>query len=164
MHWTALLAALLVFWSVLSGEASLHNWFLPVAGVATCAGVTALVARRRLLLRDWGLLDLLRAAAGYLPWLLWQVAASNWRVFRIVWSPSLPIAPRVVEVPVTLATPTGRAVFANSITLTPGTVTVDAPPDRFWVHALTEADAAGVSDGVMHDRVAALEPSGRRGS
>lgn len=158
MHWTALLAVLLAFWFALSGEASLHGWFHPVAGLVTCAGITWGVTRRKLILRDWGLFHLLRAAVTYLPWLMWQIAVANWRVFKIVWDPRLPIAPQVVEVPIDLDTPTGRAVFANSITLTPGTVTVDAPPDRFWVHALTQADADGVTDGVMHDRVRALEP------
>ena len=80
------------------------------------------------------------------------------RVIRIVWHPRMPIAPRMVRVPCKLATGTGRMVYANSITLTPGTVTVVAGPKEFLVHALTEGDARDVLAGDMQRRVQELEP------
>lgn len=156
MHWFWVLALLLAFWAAMSGE--LTNPFLVGSGLVTAIAVTVGVTRRGLMIRDWGALRLLRAALTYLPWLLKEVVVANARVIRIVWDPRLPIDPQVFEVPVELHTPTGRVIYANSITLTPGTVTLDAPPDRFLVHSLTREDAEGVLDGAMHARVAALEP------
>ena len=77
----------------------------------------------------------------------------------IVWNPELPIAPELVEVETKpLRTEGGRVLFANSITLTPGTVSVRLDDDTILVHALTRSDAEGVQDGSMRSHVAALEP------
>ena len=64
--------------------------------------------------------------------------------------------PRLVEVPCDLKTATGRMIYANSITLTPGTVTIDVGP-HYLVHALTPEDEAGLLDGSMLGRVRGLE-------
>ncbi|MBL4848320.1 MAG: Na+/H+ antiporter subunit E [Planctomycetes bacterium] len=152
----AWILVLALFWAGLSGYAKpllvgsgivsigLAYWFTRAAGVE---------------LKDWSVPRLLWATLTYLPWLLWQVLVSNLRVIKIVWSPKLPIAPRVVEVPCDLQTATGKALFANSITMTPGTVTLSVG-ETFLVHALTEKDAAALLDGSMLARIKALEPGG----
>ena len=98
----------------------------------------------------------LRAVA-YFPWLLKEIAVSNWNVIRIVLSPSLPIDPVVVRVKARQHSALGRVVFGNSITLTPGTLTVDVDDDRLTVHALTHAGAEALLEGEMNARVAQLE-------
>ena len=94
--------------------------------------------------------------AAYLPWLAWQVVVANLHVARIVLHPRLPIDPCVVR----LDTPTphtlARLTVTNSITLTPGTVTLDADVGGYLVHALTRSAAAAVERGAMHRRVQAL--------
>lgn len=151
-----LILMLALFWAGLSGYV---QPLLVGSGVVSIGAALWFVRRADLEIEDWSAGHFVRAALTYLPWLLWQVVLSNLRVIRIVWSPSLPIAPRVFEAPCDLKTASGRAVYANSITMTPGTVTL-AVGDVVVVHALTEADAAGVLDGEMLARVRSLEPGG----
>ena len=71
----------------------------------------------------------------------------------------MPISPRMVRVKATQKTDLGLVIFANSITLTPGTVTVDIEGDEMIVHALSQDLADGVLNGDMDSRVTALEES-----
>ena len=90
----------------------------------------------------------------YLPWLLWQIVVASLQVARLVLHPRLPIEPRLVRIQTRNTLPLARLTLANSITLTPGTVTVDVAGDELVVHALTEANARALVDGGMETRVA----------
>lgn len=94
---------------------------------------------------------------GYAPWLLWQIIKANWQVARIILTPSLPIQPRLMRLEVSQESDLGKVVYANSITLTPGTVTLDVREDRFLVHALTQEAADSLDTGEMDHKVSALE-------
>jgi len=96
----------------------------------------------------------------YAPWLFWEIVKSNAAVARLILDPALPIAPRVVRVPALQKTPLGQTFFANSITLTPGTLSLEVGEGSILVHALTEESAQGVLDGEMNRRVAHLEGEG----
>ena len=74
--------------------------------------------------------------------------------------PGLPIRPRLIRVRAGQRTDVGRVIYANSITLTPGTVTIDTEGDHITVHALTEEAAEGVRTGEMDRRVARVEGAG----
>lgn len=91
--------------------------------------------------------------ATYVPWLAWQIALSSVQIARVVFDPKLPIQPRVVsfrsDLPHTLA----RLTLAHSITLTPGTVTLDVDDDEFVVHALTRDAADEIDRGTMEQAV-----------
>ncbi len=76
----------------------------------------------------------LAAALVYVPYLAWAIVRSNLDVARRVLSPSLPIRPGIVRVKTRLTSPVGRFVLANSITLTPGTLTVDICDDELCIH------------------------------
>lgn len=82
----------------------------------------------------------------YVPWFMGQIVLSNWDVAKRVISPSLPIKPGLVRVKTRLKSPLGRMVLANSITLTPGTLTVDVEGDELCIHwidvASSDVDAA----------------------
>lgn len=95
----------------------------------------------------------------YLPWLLWQVLKANLQVSRIILNPRLPIGPRLIRVRASQKTTTARVIYANSITLTPGTISLDLRDDTILVHALTQESAAGVETGEMDRRVSRLEKS-----
>ena len=69
----------------------------------------------------------------------------------------MPINPSVIEVKATQETELGQVIYANSITLTPGTVTIDIDKDIMIVHALTRSAAEGLESGDMDRRVSALE-------
>lgn len=73
----------------------------------------------------------------YLVVFLWEMIKSNIDVARIVLSPSLPIKPGIVEVKTKLESPLAKLVLANSITLTPGTLTLDVDGDSLYIHWIT---------------------------
>ena len=93
---------------------------------------------------------------GFWAWLAREIVKSSWYVARIVLAPKLRIDPRVVELDAGDLDPVDQAVLGNSITLTPGTLTLDVHEGRMLVHALTTESAAAVLDGEMKRRVAAL--------
>ena len=102
----------------------------------------------------------------YLPWLGWQIVLSSLQIAFVVLHPTMPISPRLVRFQVPLPHALARLTLANSITLTPGTVTLDVEGDAFLVHALTETSAHGLipptGEGSMQQRVAGLYPTSDR--
>ena len=70
----------------------------------------------------------------YLFVFLGELIKSNLDVARRVVSPALPIKPGIVEVKTSLQSPMARMILANSITLTPGTLTVDIQNDQLFIH------------------------------
>jgi multicomponent Na+:H+ antiporter subunit E len=146
--------ALFATWVILSGH--YDAWFL-ASGAACSAFVVWLMLRLELFGRGPWPLDLVRLVVSYVPWLLWQVAKANVDVARRVWHPGTAYEPQIVRVPCRLKTEAGVALLANSITLTPGTVTVAIEESELVVHSLSDASTRSVLDGSMHDRVARLE-------
>ncbi|MBC8243290.1 MAG: Na+/H+ antiporter subunit E [Verrucomicrobia bacterium] len=102
------------------------------------------------------------AFTGYTGWLFVQIIRANLHVFRVAFSPRMNrlLAPRMVEFDTGLEKELSRFVLANSITLTPGTVTVRVDGSRFLVHALTET-AAHDLHGAMERRIANIFEKGR---
>ena len=101
---------------------------------------------------------LLKKAArflSYLPWLLYKIVLANLDIAYRVLHPKMPIAPELVKFQSDLKTDWGLVVLANSITLTPGTVTVDLVEGEYIVHALTRE--AVESLGKMEDKVKRIE-------
>ena len=95
----------------------------------------------------------------YSVWLLREIIASNIVVGRIVASREAPISASVVEVDDGQTSDIGRALFANSITLTPGTVTLDSDGETMRVHALTSIGAKDLASGAMRDRAHRVDGS-----
>ena len=94
---------------------------------------------------------------GYMGWLLGQVVLANLHVFRVALSPRMNelLSPQMVEFDSTLEKELSKFILANSITLTPGTVTVRVEGSRFLVHALTDSAAHGLP-GAMEKRIAKI--------
>lgn len=93
----------------------------------------------------------------YLPWLIAEIAKANLQVARVILSPGLPIQPQLVRVPASQITELAQVVHANSITLTPGTITLDLRDGYLLVHALTESAARALESGEIDRRVSRLE-------
>jgi multicomponent Na+:H+ antiporter subunit E len=95
----------------------------------------------------------------YLPWIAWEVVKSNVDVARVIIHPKLPIEPRMMRVRASQHTALGKVIFANSITLTPGTVTVDfdEADSSILVHALTRTAYDGLMTGKMDGKVREME-------
>jgi multicomponent Na+:H+ antiporter subunit E len=159
----SLFVFLFAFWLVLSGHynpGQAVDRYLIGCGVGVSAFVTWLSARRFAILDSEGHpIQLSLRAFWYGPWLLWQIILSNWDVFKRVWSPSLPIDPVLVRIPDETASDLGTVIYANSITLTPGTVTVSADRDRheLLVHCLHGAAGEGLMTGDMLEHVKRFE-------
>ena len=90
----------------------------------------------------------------YLPLLLWEIALASFHVAGLVLDPRMPISPSLVEFESPLRTEASNAVLANSITLTPGTVTVDMSAHRFIIHCISETSRRGIQDGDLLKHVA----------
>ena len=96
----------------------------------------------------------------YLIWLAWQIVLSALDVSKRIIAPGLPISPTLVRVPAPQRSAIGQTMYANSITLTPGTLSVDLDREgepEILVHALTVDGARDLLGAEMSDRVSALE-------
>ena len=82
--------------------------------------------------------------------------AANIHVARLILDPKLPISPSMIEVKATQDSDLGRVIHANSITLTPGTVSVELEGDVILVHAISQEAAEGTLEGGIDRRVTAL--------
>jgi len=159
MRLIALTLSLFGFWLLLSG----HYTAWLVGSGAVIAALVALIGRRFGYGDEEGFpIDRVLAGLGYWPWLVKEIALSSVAVARIILDPRLPISPRLVRAPCGPRTPVGIATYANSITLTPGTITVEVDRRRgeFVVHALTDAGASDLMAGEMNNRVERFEGRG----
>ena len=149
------LAILSVLWLALSGYFKL---LLVSFGIVSCLLVTWLGARMDRIDGEhhFGLVRPL-ATLRYIGWLTLEVIKSNLDVARRILSPRLSISPTVIRVPSSQKTELGRVIFANSITLTPGTVSIDVQEGEIEVHALSKEGADALLQGEMNRRVTAVE-------
>ncbi|WP_245667649.1 Na+/H+ antiporter subunit E [Neptunicoccus sediminis] len=93
----------------------------------------------------------------YLFWLLWEVVKSNVTVTKLILAPHLNLRQHIFRVPNTQKSELAEVIFANSITLTPGTVTVETEGDAFWVHAVSFDDSDHEALADMDRRVTSIE-------
>jgi len=98
-----------------------------------------------------------KALVIYWCWLLKEIFVSNIYVCRLILNPAMPISPTVIALRSSQSSDLARVIFANSITLTPGTVTIDIDGDITEVHAITEETATSLLQGSMDSKVTALE-------
>ena len=94
---------------------------------------------------------------GYFGWLLVEIAKSNWAVTKLILSRNMPMRQHLFRAPYSQTSDLGQVIFANSITLTPGTISVEVEDGEFLVHALDYGDDTmdGLAD--MDARVSRAE-------
>ncbi|MEM6279706.1 MAG: Na+/H+ antiporter subunit E [Verrucomicrobiota bacterium] len=146
-------ALLLITWMIFSG---LFDAFHLTLGLISCGIVTWMSADMLFEDRAAPLFARLRQArrlAVYLVWLLWQIVLSNLHLLRLAFSPREALQPHIVRYETKLETDFEKYLLANSITLTPGTVTIKIMGDTFYIHAISDIAAAGL-DGEMERRIA----------
>ena len=93
----------------------------------------------------------------YLPWLAWQIVLSNVHLVYLVLHPKMPIDPTLIRFKHNIRTNMGITLLANSITLTPGTITIEADRDEYIVHAISRKTAEDLLAGVMQAKVKEIE-------
>jgi multicomponent Na+:H+ antiporter subunit E len=136
---------------------AIYTPFLVLTGLAASIVVAALAWRMEVADREGHPIHLTLGAVAYWPWLVKEIVKSGWQVARIILSPRLPISPTLARFKPSQVSVVGLVTHANSITLTPGTLTVEADREAFLVHALTRQGAEGLAGSEMDRRVSRLE-------
>ncbi len=145
-----LLLSLIAAWLLWSG---LYKPLLLVLGAASCVLCFWLVRRMGYFDDRLFALRISLRLLRYWWWLGGQIVRSSLDVTRIVLDPKLPISPRIVDREAESPHPFDQVVLGNSITLTPGTLTIDVYRGVLKVHALTEDGAREILAGEMKRRV-----------
>ena len=92
----------------------------------------------------------------YVPWLIWQILLASLQVAYVVLHPKTPINPSLVRFKTKLPNVAAKVILGNSITLTPGTLTILIEDDEFLVHALMDVSHSSLVDGTLPRQVAKL--------
>jgi multicomponent Na+:H+ antiporter subunit E len=155
LHITILFA----FWLILSGKLEVKYLVFGVVSAALVTFVTQDLlepeARQRKktpsraispLKTAWGLFS-------YFVWLIYAIVQSNLQVAYIVLHPKLPIEPGLLRFRTRLQSRVGHILLANSITLTPGTITVDLTEGTYWVHVLVPQAAGSLLEAKMQNKL-----------
>lgn len=162
LQFILLAAILFVFWIVLSGMMKAKFLIIGFFTSLIIAWLTGPLLRLPSLARknevylafDFPYLKFIK----YLPWLLWEVVKANIDVVKLVLNPKMPIDPVIIKFKKPMANPLAHVILANSITLTPGTITMDLEEGVYYVHAISkeaaEALAPKEGEGEMPRRVA----------
>jgi len=140
-------------WWLLSGQTSP---LLLGFGVASVALVVWFARRMELVDHESHPMHLSGPLARFWVVLIREITVSNIEVVRAILSPRMPIQPHFLRVRTRQTTDLGKVILANSITLTPGTVTVDVRGNEFLIHALTESSGRAVEEGHL-DRAVPLD-------
>ena len=144
-----------VFWIFLSGE---FSFILLLTGIISSLLVSYI--SHDLLIGNGDMkLGLIRTIRfiKFLPWLLWQIVLANIDLAIRTLHPKMPINPMLINFKNNLKTDLGMVILANSITLTPGTVTIDVNENDFFIHVISEKAAQSLISGEMQARVKEIE-------
>lgn len=156
VHALSLSAALSALWLLLSGH--YEPAYLALGLLSVCLAL-GLAYRMELVDRESVPIHLRLSGLGYWPWLAKEIAKANLDVTRVVFGPRARLSPTFLWLKTRQRSDLGQVIYANSITLTPGTVSVVVECERILVHALTRDAAAGLETGDMDLRVCRLEAS-----
>ncbi len=145
---------LAAFWLLNSG----HNTSLMLSlGALSIAFVLYIAHRMDVVDHESEPLRLTLNLPGYFVWLIKEIVLANILVVKHIWLGNRTISPALATIKVNQKTEIGKVIYANSITLTPGTVTVALEGDQFMVHALLDESIKDLEAGEMDRRVTELE-------
>jgi len=142
-----------VFWLLLSG---IYNPLMIGFGVASIFVVLLVLGR----MED---VDKTRQQVGtglrlirYIPWLIVQVLKSSIHVTKLIWGSPSKVSPTLAKINISNVPPSKRVLYANSITLTPGTLCVDLKDDELTVHALQKSSITALEKGYMENKITGI--------
>ena len=145
---------LYAFWLLLSGH---YTPLLMGFGAVSCGLVVYIAHRMDVIDHEGHPSHLSLKILPYWAWLCWEIVKSNIDVAKVILSPKLPISPVMFKTKASQSQELGQVIYANSITLTPGTVTVGLVDGVLEVHALTVEGAEAVLTGDMDRRVCTVK-------
>ncbi|MGB0682910.1 MAG: Na+/H+ antiporter subunit E [Magnetovibrionaceae bacterium] len=154
LHAISLSAALAALWWVLSGHTEPLIIGLGAASIALCVWVAL---KMDVVDHEGHPIHFGWRGLGYHPWLLKEIIVSNLQVAALICKRDMGVNPSVFTVKAGQKTELGNVVYAQSITLTPGTVSIHVADGEVTVHALNDGFAEGVLSGDMDRRVTALD-------
>lgn len=148
-----------VLWLIWSGHYSFTHPFLFGMGIVCASGVTWLCRRMGLVDAEMLPLHLAFRTLRYVPWLTGQVLISCYDVLRGGLARRLSLDPQVLTVVADQKTTVGYASYANSITLTPGTLSIElgSAERTIRVHAFNSKTAGDLASGEMNRRLVEVE-------
>lgn len=150
--------ALFAFWIILSGRFEVPYLAFGLVSALLVTFLTGHLldfpAARGVGIR--GRLERLWRGLAYLAWLAVTVLKANLQLAALVLNPRMPIRPGLLQFRTRLKNPVGRVVLANSITLTPGTVTVDLKDGTYLVHAIVPEAARSLLEAGLQQRIKTL--------
>lgn len=153
MHYLYVSVFLFCFWLLLSGQLGALMLGL---GAASVLLVVWLLRRMDRVDGEPGRLYPAPRLLGYWLWLMGCVVKANVDLARRIWHPRLPVRPSWSRLDTKVATPLEKTLYANSITLTPGTLTTDVRDDHFMIHSLSPEGLDELRGGEMERRVRRL--------
>lgn len=145
---------LFAFWLFLSGH---YTPFLITLGACTAMLAVYVAHRMNVVDEESHPLEFMRGSLSYFVWLYIEIVKSAWSVSKAILDPKLPISPTMTKVRASQQTPVGINIYANSITLTPGTITTGVKGNVLTVHALVRGGADDLENGGMDQRVSEFE-------
>ena len=145
---------LFALWLLLSGH---FGAFLLSLGVLSCVFVAWASEKLGLFSKDFSTLKFILKVPGFLPWFFIEVVKSNIDVSLRILHPKLPIEPNIMTLDASQHSDLATAIYANCITLTPGTYSLDLDENNIEVHSLTKVLAKNLQTGEMNRRISALE-------
>ena len=111
--------------------------------------------------REWAVVKRLPRLIAYFFYLVGEIFKAAWGTIKFIWSPSEVVDPEVKSFRTRLKSGWAKVVLANSITLTPGTITVDVQDDVMLVHCIDRSFGEGLDDSEMEKRILRIESEGR---
>lgn len=154
-HTISLFLTLAAFWLLNSGH---YTLLILSLGLISIALVLYIAHRMDVVDHESQPLHLitLRIPRYYL-WLAKEIILSNISVVKHIWLGNETISPVLTTIKASQKTDMGKVIYANSITLTPGTVAVDLVGDQITVHALSRKNIEDLQAGEMDRRISRLE-------
>ena len=149
---------LMVFWLFLSGHYDIMHVSFGIFSVILVTFINYPIRRHLYALEEHSptLKLSIRRLIFYIPWLLWQIVIASLQVAYVVLHPRCPIDPALLRFKTRLGNTSSKVILGNSITLTPGTITLEINQDEFLVHALMDISSTGIIDGTLPGQVAKL--------
>ena len=160
LHLCKLVLVMMIIWLLLSGRLEIKFLAYGIATAVICSIIcmplmilNGISSDKKYFVFNFNFFKLL----AYIVWLFWQLILANIEVAKAVVRPDLKIDTQIVRFKVNYDNPMALVLLANSITLTPGTVTMNVTDDGVYeIHALTEGSAEGIIEGSMQTHVARL--------
>ena len=146
--------ALFGLWLLLSG---IYTPLLIILGIGSSALVAWIAHRMNVTDHEGFPIHFTWKAITYWPWLFWEIIKANLAVSSVILKKEISIEPTLLRIPANQKSELGQVTYANSITLTPGTVSIAVGEGMIDVHALTQEAADDLKTGRMNERACRLE-------